>query len=207
MTFTLHLLGHHPDEQRRVHQEIDTVLGTRAPTAADLSQLTYTRMVIKEGMRLYPPAHALGRLAVTGDQIGGYRIPPGSVVILSPWVTHRHPDFWPDPHRFNPDRFDPTAAATHHRYAYFPFSGGLRGCIGEHFAMTEAIAATAVLLHAYTLTTTPAPIALNTGITLRPAGPVPCRLIPRQPTTATDPPPRADQPTAGGFHEHESHLP
>jgi cytochrome P450 len=189
LTFTLHLLGQHPQTQRRVQQEVDTVLGGRAPTADDLGKLVHTTTAIKEAMRLYPPVHSLGRLTPTGDRIGGYQIPPGSVVILSPWVTHRRPDLWPDPHRFNPDRFHPTTAATHHRYAYLPFAGGPRGCIGEHFAMTEAIIATAVLLGAYTLETAPAPIALTTGLTLRPAGPVHSRVTPRHPTTATNPPP------------------
>jgi cytochrome P450 len=185
LTFTCLLLGHHPDQQRRVHQELDDVLGGRAVTADAIGKLTYTTMVIREALRLYPPGYALGRLTPTGDQIGGCHIPSGSVVLLSPWVTHRRPDVWPDPHRFHPDRFHPTAAA-HHRYAYFPFAGGPRGCIGEHFAMTEAIVATAVLLNAYTLKTTPAPIALTTGITLRAAGPVPCRITARHPSPASN---------------------
>jgi cytochrome P450 len=188
LTATCHLLGHHPEQQNRIHQELDTVLAGRALTAGDIGQLPHTTMAIKEAIRLHPPAHALGRLTGTGDRIGGFDIPPGSTVILSPWITHHRPDLWPDPHRFDPQRFHPTAAPTRHRYAYFPFGGGPRGCIGEHFAMTEAIVATAVLLTAYTLTTTPAAIPLNTGITLRPAGPVPCHLTPRHPT-ATDPPP------------------
>ena len=186
LTFTCHLLGHHPDQQRRVHQELDEVLAGQAVTADAIGKLTYTTMVIREALRLYPPGYALGRLTPTGDQIGGYHIPPGSVVILSPWVTHRRPDVWPDPHRFNPDRFHPTAT-THHRYAYFPFAGGPRGCIGEHFAMTEAIIATAALLTAYTLTTTPAPITLTTGITLRPAGPVRCQPTSRDPKERPEP--------------------
>jgi cytochrome P450 len=188
LTFTCHLLGHQPEAQHRVHQEIDTVLGGQAPTAADVGRLTHITMVIKEALRLYPPAHSLGRLTPTGDRIGGHRIPPGSIVILSPWVTHRSPYFWPDPHRFDPQRFHPSIAATRHRYAYLPFAGGPRGCIGEHFAMTEAIVATAVLLNTYTLTTAPARIALNTDITLRPAGPVHCQITPRHPNTEADPP-------------------
>jgi cytochrome P450 len=187
LTVTCHLLGHHPDQQRRVHHELDQVLAGRAVTADAIGTLPYTTMVIREALRLYPPGYALGRLTPTGDQIGGYHLPPGSVIILSPWVTHRRPDLWPDPHRFHPDRFHPTAAAARHRYAYFPFAGGPRGCIGEHFAITEAIIATAVLLTAYTLTTPPGPIPLTTGITLRPAGPVPCHITTRLPTTGAKP--------------------
>jgi cytochrome P450 len=95
LTFTCHLLGQHPDQQRRLRQEIDAVLGGRAPTADDLGTLTDTAMAIKKAMRLYPPVPALGRFSPTGDQIGGYRIPPGAVVILSPWVTHRRPTCGP----------------------------------------------------------------------------------------------------------------
>jgi cytochrome P450 len=179
LSFTLHLLGHHPDLQRRVQRELDRVLGRRVPAVDDLAKLTYTTMVIKEAMRLYPPVPAVGRQTPSGDHIGGYAIPPGSTVILSPWITHRRPDLWAEPHQFNPDRFDPTAASERHRYAYFPFAGGVRGCIGEHFAMTEAIVATAALLNAYTLETIPGPVALQAGLTLRPARPLQCQLTPR----------------------------
>jgi cytochrome P450 len=93
LTFALHLLGRHPDVQRRVHQELDDVLAARAPTAEDLGRLTYTTMVVKEAMRLYPPAYAFGRRSTNGDRIGGHRIPPGSIVVVSPWATHRHPAY------------------------------------------------------------------------------------------------------------------
>jgi cytochrome P450 len=179
LTFTCHLLGQHLDTQQRVHDEVDKIIGSRPPTADDLPRLAYTAMVIKEAMRLYPPAPTLGRLAQSADQIAGYHIPPGSVVLISPWVTHRRPDMWPDPDRFDPDRFQPTAAATRHRYSYIPFAGGPRGCIGSHFAITEAVAAAAIILNAYTLRTAPDRITLTTGITLRPASPVPCELVAR----------------------------
>jgi cytochrome P450 len=120
LTFACHLLGRHPDVQHRVHQELDGVLGTRVPTAEDVTRLTYTTMVVKEALRLYPPAYAFGRRTPAGDRIGGYRIPPRSIVVLSPWATHRRPDDWPDPERFDPERFAPTAASARHRYAWFP---------------------------------------------------------------------------------------
>jgi cytochrome P450 len=179
LTFTCHLLGRYPDVQRRLQEEIDAVLGGRAPVADDIGKLRYTSMVIKEAMRLYPPAYALGRISATGDRIAGYQIPPGSIVVLTPWATHRRPDLWPDPERFDPDRFEPAAEAARPRYAYLPFAGGLRGCIGSHFAMTEAVIAVATLLGAYTLRSEPGPVPLSTGITLRPAGPVSCRISPR----------------------------
>ena len=185
LTATCHLLGHHLEQQHRIHQELDAILAGRPPTAADIGRLTHTTMAVKEAIRLYPPAHSLGRFTATGDRIAGIDIPPGSTVVLSPWITHHRPDLWPDPHRFDPQRFHPTASETRHRYAYLPFAGGPRSCIGEHFAMTEAVVATAVLLSAYTLSTPAAPIPLKTGITLRPAGPVPCQLAPRIPTATT----------------------
>jgi cytochrome P450 len=188
LTFTLHLLGHHHDLQHRVHQELATVLNGEDVTADDIGKLSYITMVIKEAMRLYPPAHAVGRYTATGDTITGNLVPPGSTVILSPWVTHRRPDLWPDPHRFNPDRFDPTVAANRHRYAYFPFAAGARGCIGEHLALTEAVVATAVLLNAYTVHTSPGRIPVTTGITLHPAGPVPCRVTARNTIASADDP-------------------
>ena len=180
LTFACHLLGRHPDVQRRARREVDQVLAGRLPAAADVAKLTYTTMVAKEAMRLYPPAYAFGRRAVAADRIGGYRIAPGSVVVLSPWVTQRRPDLWPDPERFDPERFDPAAPAPH-RYAFFPFGGGPRACIGGHFAMTEAVVALAVLLGALELRSDPAPVPLRTAITLRPAGPVRCEVVPRRP--------------------------
>jgi cytochrome P450 len=179
LTFTCHLLSRHPDVQERVHREVDEVLAGRAPTADDVGRLTYTRMAIKEALRLYPPAYALGRLTPTGARIGGFRIPPGSIILLSPWATHRHPGFWPDPTRFDPDRFNADAESARPRYAYLPFAGGMRGCIGEHFAMTEAVTAVATLLAGYTLRSEPVSVALSTDLTLRPAGPVRCHLARR----------------------------
>jgi cytochrome P450 len=112
--------------------------------------------------------------------ITGNRIPAGSIVLLSPWATHRHPDLWPDPARFDPRRFEPAAEAVRPRYAYFPFAGGLRGCIGDHFAMAEATVAIATLFARFAVTSEPGDIALSTDITLRPAVPVRCRVSLRQ---------------------------
>jgi cytochrome P450 len=143
-------------------------------------------MAVKEALRLYPPAAAFGRRSVAADRIGGHRIPAGSVVVLSPWATHRRPDCWPDPERFDPDRFDPdrfapAAASGRPRYAWFPFGGGPRACIGGQFALTEAVVATAVLLAGHQLRCDAAPVPLAAAITLRPAGPVRCEVLPRQP--------------------------
>jgi cytochrome P450 len=184
LTFAWHLLGRHPDMQRRVQQEVDEVLGGRVPTAEDVPRLGYTTAVVNEALRLYPPASAFGRRSVAADRIGGYRIPPGSVVVLSPWATHRRPDLWPDPERFDPGRFGPAAASGRHRYAWFPFGGGPRACIGAQFALTEAVVATAVLLAGHELRSDAAPVPLATAVTLRPAGPVWCQVAARRPVAA-----------------------
>jgi cytochrome P450 len=131
------LLGLHRDAQRRVRDEVDAVLGDRAPTAGDVEALTYTTMVLKEAMRLYPPAWGLGRRTAGGDSIDGYEIPPGSDVAVSAWVTHRHPGFWDEPERFDPERFTPESESQRHRHAYFPFGAGPRACIGQYFSMLE----------------------------------------------------------------------
>ena len=132
-------------------------------------------------MRLYPPAYALGRLAESEVTIGGYRIPAGSIILLSPWATHRRPDLWPDPGRFDPSRFDPAAEAGRPRYAYVPFAGGVRGCIGSHFAMVEAVVAVATLISRFELDAEADEVPLSTDITLRPTAPVRCRIRRRPP--------------------------
>jgi cytochrome P450 len=180
LTFTLHLLGRHPEEQARVQEELDTVLAGRPPATGDLPRLEYTTMLLKEAMRLYPPAYATGRRAEVEDEIGGYRIPVGADVVVSQWATHRHPLFWDAPHAFDPERFTPEREAERHPYAYFPFGRGPRACIGSNFAMFESLAAVAVLAQRFEIRRDPGPVPLDTfGITLRPAGAVPIRLAPR----------------------------
>lgn len=176
LTFTLHLLGRHPDVQQRVLGEVRGVIGDRAPSMADTRELEYTTMAIKEAMRLYPAAYAIPRLAVQDDVVDGYRIPAGSVAVASPWVTHRHPRLWDEPEEFNPERFTPEREKARPRYAYFPFGGGPRACIGQHFSMMEAVIVTAAAVRAYQFTATQEQVKLFTGITLRPAEPVLSRI-------------------------------
>lgn len=178
LTFTLHLLGLHPEIQQRVRDEAAEVLGDRLPSAADARALAYTTMAIKEAMRLYPAVYAIPRLIVKEDEIGGYTLPVGAVVAVSPWVTHRHPDFWEDPETFDPERFRPEKEKARHRYAYFPFGGGPRACIGQYFSMLESIVMTPVLVRAFEFVSPPDPVKLFTGITLRPDQPMPCRITP-----------------------------
>ena len=133
-------------------------------------------MVVKEAMRLYPAAYAIPRLTEEDDELGGYAIPAGSVAVVSPWLTHRHPRYWDAPERFDPERFTPDLEKARHRYAYFPFGGGPRACIGQYFSMLEAIIAVAMLARAFTLTSPPGPVPLLPGITLRPRRAMPCDI-------------------------------
>jgi cytochrome P450 len=180
LTFTLHLLGRHPGEQQLVCDELDAVLDGRAPTLDDAPALTRTAMAIKEAMRLYPPAYALGRLAAGDQEIGGYSVPAGSYVVVSQFATHRHPQFWDDVDAFDPARFTPERERARHAYAYFPFGGGPRACIGSHFAMLEAAIAVAVVLQRFRIRSDQEVVPLDTeGITLRPKGAVPIQLAAR----------------------------
>jgi cytochrome P450 len=173
ITFTLHLLGRHAGEQQLVHDELDAVLGGRAPTLDDAPALERTAMAIKEAMRLYPPAYALGRLSVTDNEICGYVIPAGSFVAVSQFATHRHTQFWENPEKFDPARFAAEREAGRHPYAYFPFGGGPRACIGSHFAMLEAMIAVGLLLQRFQIRSDQENVPLDTeGITLRPRGAV-----------------------------------
>jgi cytochrome P450 len=180
LTFTLHLLSRHTAEQRLVHDEIDAVLAGRPPTAGDVPALKRTAMAIKEAMRLFPPAYGLGRLTEREQEIGGFTIPVSSYVVVSQFATHRHPRFWEDAEAFDPGRFSAEREAARHRYAYFPFGGGPRACIGLHFAMLEATIAIALLLQRFEVHSDQDDVPLDTqGITLRPRGVVPVRLTAR----------------------------
>lgn len=178
LTFTLHLLGLHPDIQQKVRDEAVEVLGDRLPNHADTKALAYSTMAIKEAMRLYPAVYAIPRLIMKADEVNGYTLPVGAVAAVSPWVTHRHPDYWDDPETFDPERFTPEREKVRHRYAYFPFGGGPRACIGQYFSMLESIVMTPVLVRAFEFTSPPGPVKLFTGITLRPNQPMPCRIDP-----------------------------
>ncbi|RKT07462.1 cytochrome P450 [Streptomyces sp. 3211.6] len=176
LAFALHLLGRHPEEQARAREEIVRVLGDRTPQASDLDRLPYLTRVLKETMRLYPAAPVMGRNAVAASEIDGHTVPAGATVILAPWVTHRHPRYWSDPDRFDPDRFTPEAEAGRPRYAWFPFGGGPRACIGQHFSMLESVIALAMLLRAYEVETVDTQVPLSAGITLEAKGPMRCRI-------------------------------
>ena len=169
LTWTWYLLSQNPEAEARLHQEIDEVLGGRLPTFADVPQLKYTEMVLAESMRLYPPAWALGRLAMTECEIGGYVIPPKSLVLMSQFVMHRDPRYFPEPLRFDPDRWTAEARDSRPQFSYFPFGGGPRRCIGESFAWMEGVLLIAALAQHWQMRLVPNhPVALKPVITLRP---------------------------------------
>ncbi len=155
LSWAWHLLSQHPEAADKLKAEVATVLDGRAPTVKDLPNLTYTRMIIEEAMRLYPPAWMFARVSVNPDVIGGFDVPAGSLIMLSPYVTHHLPSIWNDPEKFDPGRFTPEQAGTRHKYAYLPFSGGPRICIGNSFAMMEAQLIMAMIVQKYQFHTVP----------------------------------------------------
>jgi len=139
LSWSWYLLATHPDAEQKFHAELDQVLQRRLPTVEDLRKLTYTEMIAKETMRLYPPAYAVGREALEEIEIRGFRVPKGSQVFAFQWVTHRDERFFENPNAFDPDRWSPEKAEQLPKYAYFPFGGGPRQCIGNYFAMMEIV--------------------------------------------------------------------
>jgi cytochrome P450 len=169
LAWTWHLLAQSPEVEARLHAEVDA-LG-RPPALDDLEQLPYTRRVLSESMRLYPPAWTLGRKVLVDYPVLGYTIPAGSIVLMSQWVMHRDPRFWTHPDRFDPERFLPEASAQRPRFAYFPFSAGPRQCIGENFAWAEGILCLAAIAQHWSLRpASTAEVKPEPRITLRPKG-------------------------------------
>jgi cytochrome P450 len=175
-----YLLSQHASVRDRLDTELDTVLSGRPPSVADLPQLGYVERVIKESMRLYPPAWVISRCAIEDDTIGGYRIPAGSIVLLSPYVTHRHPEFWARPNVFDPDRFETAGQPDRPPFAHFPFGGGPRQCIGNSFAMLELVLVVATIAQRCKLDLPPGEVVgTSPSITLRAAAPIQMRVSAR----------------------------
>lgn len=169
LTWTWYLLSQHPEVEAQLHAEVDALLGERPPTAEDLPGLRYTEMVLAESMRLYPPAWILGRRALRDYEAGGFRIPAGSIVILSPYVMHRDERYFPQPQRFDPERWTPAAKEARPPFSYFPFGGGPRRCIGEGFAWMEGILVIASLARDWRMRLVPGhAVETQPMVTLRP---------------------------------------
>jgi cytochrome P450 len=177
LAWTFSLLSRFPSAGRALRGELASVLGGRPATFADLPKLAQTRRVLDEALRLYPPAWSFGRLAEEADELGGFHIPKGSLVILNPYITHRLPEHWPDPEGFDPDRFEPARFDALPRFAYLPFGGGPRQCIGNSFALMEGVILLATLAQKFRPELLPGhAVELDPGITLRPKGGLPMRL-------------------------------
>jgi cytochrome P450 len=165
MAWTWHLLGSAPQIERRLHDELSRVLDGQTPAVEDVPKLELTRMIIAESMRLYPPAWTMGRRAIEKHTIGGHTIEPGALVIVSQWIAHHDKRWWTNPDTFNPDRW--SEKSDRPKYAYFPFGGGSRICIGESFAWTEAILLLATIAQKWSFAPVTAP-TMEPRITLRP---------------------------------------
>ena len=144
LTWGWYLLDRHPEALEKIAAEADAALSGRRPTHADLEKLTYTRQVVDEILRLYPPTALLARQTVEEDEIGGYSIPANAMITLVPWIVHRHTDFWSEPEKFDPGRFTAEASAERPKYAYIPFASGPRVCLGNSFALMEMVYAFAM---------------------------------------------------------------
>jgi cytochrome P450 len=184
LTWTWYLLSQNPDVEAKLHAELDTVLGTgdqaRLPTLADYSNLHYTEQVFAESMRLYPPAWAMGRMSTREVHLGPYNIPAGAHIFFSQYIMGRTPEYFPDPLRFDPDRFTPEAKAARPKFTYFPFGGGSRQCIGESFAWMEGVFSIATIAQRWRMSYLgSAPPIPQAKITLRPRDPLRMQLIPR----------------------------
>jgi cytochrome P450 len=181
LAWTWLLLASHPDVEQRLHEEIDSVLGARDPDPEDVARLPYTRRVLTESMRCYPPAWAVGRRAMADLNIGGYTVRQGTIVLASQYILQHDARFFAEPETFDPDRWLPERQANRPKYAYFPFGAGNRVCIGESFAWTEGILVLATLARKWRIERLDdGPVPMRAGITLRPAGPIRVRAHARR---------------------------
>jgi cytochrome P450 len=184
LSWTYYLLSQHSDVERTIADEVDRVIGDARPGFAHVDRLVCTRRVIDESLRLYPPAWGFSRQALADDEIGGYRVPKGSLVFLIPFVIHRRPKLWPDPTRFDPDRFSPARESARPRFAYIPFGAGPRGCIGNQFALVEAQLIVATVAQRFRVELAPdQDVRPEPLITLRPTPGIRANVTKRAPAT------------------------
>lgn len=181
LAWTWMLLAQHPEIEARVHEEVDRVLGDRDALASDYPQLPYCKQVLSESMRLYPPVWSVARQAIENVQLGEHFIPKGAQVVSVQYLTHRDARYWPEPDKFDPDRWLPGNSAGRHKFSYFPFGGGKRLCIGEGFAWMEGVLCIATLAKRWTFQLDPGhTVELDPHITLRPKGGMPVTVTARR---------------------------
>ena len=181
LTWTLAMLAQHPEIERRLWEELDRVLGGRSPTIDDIASLTYTRQVIDETLRLYSPVAVMARDTVAADALGEYAVGPSNLILVLPFMTHRHPEFWEQPDAFDPEHFTPERVKARPRYAYLPFGAGPRTCLGMHFALLEAVLILADVAQRYRigLANPKQELEYDWAGTLRPKGDLPMTLSKR----------------------------
>jgi cytochrome P450 len=171
MSWALYLVAEHPDVEAKLLEELDRVLAGRLPTMSDIPELQFTRSIFAEAMRLYPPIPVSGRRAIEDNELAGYTIPAGTTVLMSEYLIHRDPRWWQEPDAFDPDRWTPEAEARRPRFAYFPFGGGSRLCIGEPFAWMEGVLVLATVLQRWHMEVVPEQrIKAHPRISLTPQG-------------------------------------
>lgn len=170
LTWTFIQLSQNPEIRKKAQEEAKRVLNGKTPTLEHIPQLTYTRQIIDESMRLFPPAWVVGRRPLEDDNLGGYHVPKGMNIIISTYLLHRHKDHWENPEKFDPDRFLPENTKGRHRYAYFPFGGGPRLCIGMNFALMEMTLLLAMFLEEFSPDVLEKEIGYEPLVTLRPKG-------------------------------------
>ncbi len=177
LTWTWYLLSLHPEVERRLHAEVDNVLAGRRPTAADLPRLVYTKMVVSEVLRLYPPVWLLPRKAINADRLGRHVIPANSDALVCVYTIHRHPQFWEDAERFDPDRFGPDKSAERVAHSYLPFGAGPRTCLGSRFGLMEVMLVVAVIAQRFSLKLAPGEkVEPEASLTLHPRHSLPMTL-------------------------------
>jgi cytochrome P450 len=176
-----YLLALHPDVEAKLHKELDTVLHGRTATVDDLANLPYTEKIMTETLRLYPPIYATMRIAEDTHQLGEYIIPAGAALFVSTYLTHHNPKYFPNPEKFDPDRWTPEFKAQLPKFAYYPFGGGTRICIGEPFAWLEGILVLATIAQRWKLRLAPGQVVdIRPLVTLNPKGSMPMRLERRE---------------------------
>jgi cytochrome P450 len=178
LSWAFYLLARHPGAEQALHAELDRVLGDRRPAFGDLPKLTYARMIIDETLRLYSPAYQFMRRAQVAGEIGRHAIPANANILINSYLLHRHPDFWPDPERFDPERFTPEQVEARPKHAYLPFGSGQRVCIGKHFALTELVLVLATIArgHRFVMPDGQPGVVPEALITLHPKGGIHLRL-------------------------------
>jgi cytochrome P450 len=177
LSWALYLLSQSAGAEEKLHEEVDRMLARRLPNIFDLPSLTFVDSILKETMRLYPPAWSVARTVIADFELEGYRIPAGANIVMSQWIMHRNPRFFSEPAEFDPNRWGSSTCQNLPRFAYFPFGGGPRQCIGASFATTEAVLILATIARRYQLVSVEKmPVLPVPGLTLRPKDPIRMRI-------------------------------